>query len=191
MRKVKVLIVLMLIFGISIGYSYLSSTIGVVGNVDIINAFYKLKISSIRTSIESDDINIGYKETISLKIKSNDGYYLYEAKCDPGYTLNNVETGINSYGKEQTVNITNNIDGGGTCSFYSKELEASELDYVINKHPNIKNAKDALDYLYRELGYPDLPMNKYQAKFISYSNEEHPELTDVEKALDYIYDKVL
>lgn len=190
----KFVLLILMIFGISLGYAILNTNINVTGKVHLIAGNYIVNLELLNTKT-SNNITF-YKTTFGgekeLEIMMEPGYFLYRADCTNGYTVDGVVTGLDSYSKSQTVLIRNNLSSAGSlCSFFAKMVEAQEVAYTNDEHVDIEDVKAALDYLYLALGYEDLPPKTIEALVVAYTHEDHPEFKTVKDALDYIYNKTV
>lgn len=190
----KFVLLILIIFGISLGYAILNTDINVTGNVKLIAGNYIINLDLLNTNT-SDNVTFlktTYGGERELEIMMEPGYFLYLADCSDGYTVDGATTGIESYSTTQTVLIRNNLSSNGSlCSFFARMVEAQEVGYLNDEHVDIEDVKAALDYLYLALGYEDLPPKTIEALVVLYTHEDHPEFETVKDALDYIYNKTV
>lgn len=184
----KILIVIIMVFFVSIGYSSIRSQLNINGNVTIVGG-YLISMLVKDTILEPNvtNLKITYDGKIKINVVPKEGYFIYEANCNNNYIINNIITGIDSYNKKQEITIDNNRSSfNSVCNFYSRMVKANEVTYLKDKH-SFKNVEEALNYLYLALGFEDIT---YESIVISYSNDNHKEFKTVKDALDYLYERL-
>ena len=180
--------VIILLFGMGIGYSVLTTTISTNGRVKVDGGAYTINFDNQNTNNSAGDttrISLGGR--VDISVQPNTGYFLDTAECNNGYSVSGVVTGIDSYNLLQNITIKNNNQPATSlCSFFSRKTKAEEVAYTSLSHSELEDVKRALDYLYNELGYEDI---YYSAEEVAYVHNNHPEFKTAKDALDFLYDR--